>query len=55
MEDVSDLVALQDSTRYEQSERITQLLTQHREQLLNPDLSNAALQEITEAVQQAII
>ncbi|MBV1869827.1 MAG: hypothetical protein KUG76_02885 [Gammaproteobacteria bacterium] len=55
MEDVSDLVALQNSARYKQAEQITQLLTPYRDQLLNPDLSNAALQEITEAVQQAII
>ena len=54
MEDVSSLVELQNSESYEQGEEVEQLLKPFREQLLNPDLTNAALQQVTETIQQSL-
>lgn len=54
MEDVSDLVALQNSEQYEQGQKIEEILKPHRDQLLNPDLTNSELQQIVETVQQQL-
>lgn len=54
MEDVSDLVALQNSEQFEQGQEIEERLKPHRDQLLNPDLTNSELQQIVETVLQQL-
>ena len=54
MEDVSDLVALQNSGQFEQGQEIEERLKPHRDQLLNPDLTNSELQQIVETVLQQL-
>ena len=54
MEDVSDLVALQNSEQYKQGQEIEETLKPHRDQLLNPDLTNSELQQIVETVLQQL-
>jgi hypothetical protein len=54
MEDVSSLVELQNSEQYEQGQEIEAILKPHREQLLNPDLTNSELQQIVETAQQQL-
>ena len=54
MEDVSGLVELQNSEQYERGQEIEEILKPHRDQLLNPDLTNSELQLLVETVQQQL-
>ena len=51
VEDISRLVELGDETLYVQGASIKESLVVYRNQLINPDLSNAQLQEIVIAMQ----
>lgn len=51
VDDVSSLVELGDAALYVQGAAINECLAIYRDQLLNPDLSNAELQEIVVVIQ----